>query len=117
MTAVTSALWTQATFTAKPLSSIGRCRRWEGFASSRARFAPPSAGFSQELFSFACLDVLAGGYFLVTIHKIHSLEHECRPFLRWKTEESSAAKATALKANVTGKEFLILPSPAIRKSL
>ena len=49
------------------------------------------------------------------IHKIHSLEHECKLSLRWKTAESSEAKATAPKANATAKSFLILPSPATRK--
>ena len=36
--------------------------------------------------------------------------------MRWKTAESSEAKATAPKANATAKSFLILPSPATRKS-
>src|SRR5271157_4895285 len=51
----------------------------------------------------------------VKIHKIHSLEFECRLSLRSKTAASSEAKATAPKANATAKSFLILPLPATRK--
>src|SRR5271165_538276 len=51
------------------------------------------------------------------IYKIHSPEKQCRQSLRWKMAGSSAAKATVRKANVTGKLFLIPPSPATRRSL
>src|SRR5215469_7913522 len=50
------------------------------------------------------------------IHKIHSSEIPCRQFSRWKMEGSSAAEATAQRANVTGKLFSIPRSPATRRS-
>src|SRR5580704_16949793 len=51
------------------------------------------------------------------INKIQTPEMQCRQSLRWKMDGSSTAKATAQKANVTGKLFLIPQSPATRKSL
>src|SRR5690349_15879988 len=42
-------------------------------------------------------------------------ENQCKQYLRWKMAEFSAVRATEQKANVTGKSFLILPSPATRK--
>src|SRR5262249_49133824 len=51
----------------------------------------------------------------VKIDKIHSPEMQCKQSLRWKMDGSSAVKVTARKANVTGKSFLIPPSPATRK--
>src|SRR6266581_5520708 len=59
--------------------------------------------------------LLAAAEFPDKIRKIHSLERECRLSLRSKTAESSEAKATAPKANVTARSFLILPSLATRK--
>src|SRR3954468_7977897 len=61
--------------------------------------------------------LLASMVIPANIHKIHSPERECRLSLRWKTGESSEAKARRPKANVTGKSFLIPPFPATRKFL
>src|SRR5438445_2475034 len=84
----------------------------------KSRFLPAvgMAGFfdTAALPLNQCL-VLSG--FLARIGKIHSLEQECRQSLRWKMGASSAAKATAQKANATAKSFLILPSQATRKFL
>ena len=53
--------------------------------------------------------------FLVKLYKIHTREQECKLSLPSKMGESFEAKATAPKANATGKSFLILPSPVTRK--
>src|SRR5207245_11350253 len=84
----------------------------------KSRFLPAvgMAGF----FDTAALPLnqcLVLSCFLARIGKIHSLAQEWMQSLRWKMGASSAAKATAQKANATAKSFLILPLLATRKSL
>src|ERR1700722_4630823 len=98
---------------ARPYLVTGRWISWEGCAS---KFLPKAsedhARFPHKL-RVPCL-VLEP--IPDKILQIHTLERECRLSLRWKTGESSEAKATAPKASATAKSFLILPLLATRKS-
>src|SRR5206468_11361618 len=119
-TAGTSAPWMSGSSTAKRCLGIGRWTRWgECDEDFSLRDRKQRQGFRQRRGEnwnnrnhlFRDLDIPA------KISQIHSLEQECKLRLRSKTAESSEAKVTAPKANVTGKSFLILPSLAIRKFL
>src|SRR5579871_1897800 len=98
---------------ARPSLAIGRWISLAGFASPLGcgRDAKFFLRFPQQS------GVLSLVLSLLTdkILKIHSPERECRLSLRWRTAESSEAKATAPKANATAKSFLILPLPDTRK--
>src|SRR5579862_427989 len=128
---------TRASSTARPCSATGRWISWEEFVrpssdvscdlcessllSQRlklffSRVQNHGAEFSSDFSRSLLFTRLALAAFPARIHKIHSPERECKLSLRWKTAESSEAKATAPKANATAKSFLILPSPDTRKS-
>src|ERR1700693_5762419 len=126
-TAAILALWISAISTAKPYSGTGRWTKWEecgenflaifvlcgqGLSSAKdakkiRRVRKENPSDRNHLFRDSGIPA--------KISKIHSLEQECKLRLRSKTAESSEAKVTAPKANVTAKSFLILPSLAIRK--
>src|SRR5689334_3098643 len=87
------------------------CEKWDRQVGRQGR----GQSFTSVFLSLKRLLSLAVVEIPDKIHKIHSSERECRLSLRWKTAESSEAKATAPKANATAKSFLILPSPDTRK--
>src|SRR5215469_7612352 len=97
-----------------PMRQVGTNERRAALDVKDVRMA--TCGCPAEFLVSPC-GGLSAGKSSAKIHKIHSSEIPCKQFSRWKMEGSSAAEATARKANATGKSFLILRLPATRKFL